>query len=105
MKIFNFADYSIYVLNTGQKLLQTLLNVLALLLAKTNETIALSIALNIIGLLTNLFILASRLYSLIMFLYLKHLLLLKMQFRQTILLLNLHQFILMDTNIIIFLQN
>ena len=71
--ILYFTDYDIYNVNTGLKHLQTHLNVLAQLLARMNVTIAPSIALNIIGLLTNLFILTSRLYSLIMFLYLKHL--------------------------------
>ena len=78
VKVLNFVDYGVHYLNIGRKHLQTLLNVLAQLLAKTNETIEFSIALNIIGFLTNLFFLRSRLYCLIMFLYLNHLFLLKM---------------------------
>src|SRR5271155_646320 len=105
VKILHFAYYGIYNVNTGLKHLQTPLNVLAQLLARTNATIALSIALNIIALLISPFIPRSSLYSSITFLYLRHPLLLKMHCLQTIPLLNLHLFILMDSNIIIFLQN
>jgi len=74
---FNFADYGIYNVNTGLKHLQTPLNVLAQLLARTNATIALSIALNIIALLISPFIPRSSLYSSTTFPYLRWPLLLK----------------------------
>src|SRR5271155_2228163 len=104
VEILNFADYGIYNLNTRLKHLQTHLNMLAQPLARMNVTIAPSIALNIIVLPIKLFILRSSLYNSTMFLYLKWPLLLKIQFLQTIPLLNLHMFILMDSNIIIFLH-
>src|SRR5271155_811462 len=88
--ILNFTAYNIYNLNTGLKHLQTHLNVLAQLLARTNMTIAPSIVLNIMGLPIKLFILRSSLYNSTMFLYLKWPLLLKIQFLQTIPLLNLN---------------
>jgi hypothetical protein len=76
------------------------------LLARTNVKIALSIALSATVLLTNLFILRSHLYGSITFLYLKHLLLLKIQLLLMIPLLNLlHLFISTDTSITTFLQN
>jgi hypothetical protein len=75
------------------------------LLDKTNVKIASLIALNIIGLLISPFILRSNLYGSTMFLYLKYLFLLKIQFLLMIPLLNLDLFISMDTSIITFLQN
>ena len=91
-------------LNTGLKHLQTPPNVLAQLHVRTNGIIALLTVLNTIALLIKLSTLRSHLYASIIFLYLKYLLLLKIQLYQMIPLLNLHQLILMDGNIIIFLQ-
>ena len=104
VKIVNLADYSIYNINTGRKHLQTHLNVLAQLLARMNATIALLIAPNIIALLISPIIPRSSLYNSTMFPSLKWPLLLKIQFLQTIPLLNLYLFISMDSNIIIFLH-
>jgi hypothetical protein len=78
--------------------------VLAQLLARTNVKIAPSIALNAIVLLIKLFILRLSLYSSTTFLYLRHPLLLKIQFLWMIPLLNLLLFTSMATNIIIFLH-
>ena len=87
--------------NIGLKHLQTLPNVLAPLHAKTNATAALLIALNTIALLIKVSTRRSNLYTSIIFLYLKYPLLLRICSLQMILLLRLHQFILMDNNIII----
>jgi hypothetical protein len=94
--------------DTGLKLLQTLLNVPRQLHAKTNATIVLSTAPNIVALLINLFHLRSNLFTSIIFLFLKFLFFLEIQLLQMILLLYLHQhlrqFISMVSNMVIFLK-
>src|SRR5271155_4134583 len=89
----------------GLKLLQIPLNVLAQLHVIANVITALLTAPKTVVLLNNLSTLRSHLYNSTTFLYLKWPLLLKIQFLQTIPLLNPHLFISMDSNIIIFLQN
>jgi hypothetical protein len=86
----------------GLKLLQTLLNVLAQLHARMNATVVLWTVLSIIALLISLFHLRFHLFASIYLIYPS---LLELDLFQMILLLNLHKsFIIMDSNIIIFLK-